>query len=155
VAYDFERHHDSAGGWAKRFHLVNKAAMEAMLRPFDLGVTQWMVLLQLTENGPMVQGDIARALEVERATLSGVVSTLVRKGLVEQRTDAADQRRRLIALTQAGQALWAKLPDPVGDTLAIAFEGEDPDELATVGRVLSRAAQRLADAVGQNTMGRS
>jgi DNA-binding MarR family transcriptional regulator len=148
VAYDFddfERQHDSAGGWAKRFHLVQRAAIDTVLRPFDLGQTQWMVLHQLVSKGPMVQGDIARALEVERATLSGVVSALVRKGLIEQHADAADHRRRMIDLTDAGRALWAELPDPVGDTLAVAFAGEDPDELATVVRVLSRAAKRLGD----------
>ena len=54
--------------------------MEAALRPYDLGGTQWYVLHQLAKKGPTMQRELLRMLQVERATLSVVVTTLVRKG---------------------------------------------------------------------------
>jgi DNA-binding MarR family transcriptional regulator len=86
--------------------------MDSVLSPYDLGSTQWYVLYVLVNDGPTTQRDLARLLAVERATLSGVVAALVRKGLVDQATDRADQRRRVLRVTDAGRELWETLPDP-------------------------------------------
>ena len=71
--------HDSVGAWAKRYHLACRALIEATLREHDLGPTQWYVLHRLVDVGPTLQRDLSRMLRVERATLSGVVATLVRR----------------------------------------------------------------------------
>lgn len=116
--------------------------MEAVLRPYDLGATQWYVLYQLAHDGPIMQRDLVRMLQVERATLSVVVGTLVRKGLVEQVPDRVDQRQKLLRITAAGTKLWDKLPD-----LALihkaAFDGIDGAAIATAMRVLQTATERL------------
>ncbi|QDL93771.1 MarR family transcriptional regulator [Paroceanicella profunda] len=116
--------------------------MDATLRPYDLGSTQWYVLWHLATSGPTVQRDLGRMLELERATLSGVVATLVRKGLVAQSADGADQRQRLLSLTGAGEALWRRLPD-LSFIHDAAFGGVDPAGLATTVRVLRRATGNL------------
>ncbi|MHA7984363.1 MarR family winged helix-turn-helix transcriptional regulator [Rathayibacter sp. CAU 1779] len=146
MANDTDDQHDSVGAWAKKYYYANRAAIEAILRPFDLGWTQWAVLYQLTNDGPSLQRDLGHTLGVERASLSSVVSTLVRKGLIAQRAHSTDQRQRVLDLTEAGRTLWASLPDPVGTSLAISFDGEDPEDLATAVAVLKRGTQRLARA---------
>jgi DNA-binding MarR family transcriptional regulator len=60
-----------------------------------------------------MQRDLVRILQIERATLSGIVATLVRKGLVDQVSDSDDQRQRILRLTRAGVELWKSLPDPI------------------------------------------
>lgn len=131
------------GGWAKKYYLASNAVMEAALRAHDLGRTQWYVLHQLTHGGPTSQRDLARLLDVERATLTGIVAALVRKGLVEQLPDPGDQRRKVLRLTGAGEALWAALPDPIELILSVAFDGVDAADLATTSRVLREATDRL------------
>tara|TARA_R110002124_G_scaffold114535_11_gene269258 strand:+ start:9428 stop:9799 length:372 start_codon:yes stop_codon:yes gene_type:complete len=116
--------------------------MDATLRPHDLGSTQWYVLWHLANSGPTVQRDLGRALELERATLSGIVATLVRKNLVEQTSDGQDQRQRLLKLTVAGDTLWRELPDLTFIHEA-AFGGIDQADLATTIRVLQSATDRL------------
>tara|TARA_R110002020_G_scaffold78708_2_gene197744 strand:- start:31 stop:402 length:372 start_codon:yes stop_codon:yes gene_type:complete len=116
--------------------------MDATLRPYDLGSTQWYVLWHLANSGPTVQRDLGRALELERATLSGIVATLVRKNLVEQTSDGQDQRQRLLKLTVAGDTLWRELPDLTFIHEA-AFGGIDQADLATTIRVLQSATDRL------------
>jgi len=132
----------SVGSWTKRCYFAGRALMEASLRPYDLGSTQWYVLWHLANFGPTVQRDLGRALELERATLSGIVATLVRKGLVEQTSDGEDQRQRLLTLTSAGEALWRELPD-LSFIHQTAFEGIDEADLATTIRVLRLATERL------------
>jgi DNA-binding MarR family transcriptional regulator len=135
--------HDSVGAWAKRLYFAARAMMDSLLRPYDLGSTQWYVLSQLANEGPTMQRDLVRMLQIERATLSGVVATLVRKGLVDQAPDSEDQRQRMLRLTRSGRKLWKSLPNPTELILGIAFEGADPAELAIARRVLQTATQRL------------
>jgi DNA-binding MarR family transcriptional regulator len=116
--------------------------MDERLRPFDLGSTQWYVLWYLFNNGPSVQRDLGHALELERATLSGIIATLVRKDLVAQTSDSVDQRQRLLTLTAAGEALWRRVPD-LSFVQDAAFGGIDEVDLATTIRVLQSATERL------------
>lgn len=144
MADDFDTS-DSVGAWAKRYYLANRAAIESILRPYDLGSTQWAVLYQLVHDGATLQRDLGRSLKIERATLSAIVATLVRKELIEQRADDVDQRQRVLELTKNGQALWATLPDPIAVSQAMSFDDADADDLAIAARVLQRATQRLAE----------
>ena len=136
---------ESVGAWAKRYYFAVRATMESVLRPYDLGTTQWYVLYQLANDGPTRQRDLVRMLQIERATLSVIVTTLVRKGLVAQMPDAEDQRQRVLRITDAGMKLWEELPDPLAVIRAIAFDGSDAADLATAIRVLQTATQRLND----------
>jgi DNA-binding MarR family transcriptional regulator len=119
--------------------------MEATLRPHGLGSTQWYVLWQLANNGPTMQRDFLNLLQVEKPTLSEVVSALVRKGFIEQVPADDDQRQRLLSITPAGLKLWQGLPDPIDLILKVSFDGVDEAELATVVRVLQDATRRLTD----------
>lgn len=147
-----QNQHESVGMWAKNYHLAARAMIESILRQHDLGPTQWYVLYQLANEGPTIQRDLAQLLKVERATLSALVTTLVRKGLVTQTPDPSDQRQRILQITPAGLALWKELPDPIALTQGVAFNGADSTELAVALKVLKTATQRLNDhmAAGNN-----
>ena len=135
--------HGSAGAWVKRYYMASRGVIESVLRPYDLGSTQWYVLYQLANEGPTMQRDLVRMLQIERATLSGIVSTLVRKGFVEQLPDDVDQRQKMLRITASGLKLWKELPDPIALIQAVAFDGVDETELALVVKVLQAATQRL------------
>jgi DNA-binding MarR family transcriptional regulator len=124
--------------------------METALRPYDLGATQWYVLYQLAEDGPTMQRDLLRLLQIERATLSVVVTSLVRKGLIEQVADHTDQRQKRLRLTDAGITLWNELPD-LSFIHTAAFEGIDDAELAIAVKVLRTATERLDHLAGKGT----
>jgi DNA-binding MarR family transcriptional regulator len=132
----------SVGAWAKRCYLAGRAAMEMMLRPYDLGATQWYVLYHLAHDGPIMQRDLVRMLQVERATLSAIIGVLVRKGLVEQVPDAVDQRQKLLRMTVAGSKLWDDLPD-LEVIRTIAFDGMDDAAIERAVYVLKTATERL------------
>jgi DNA-binding MarR family transcriptional regulator len=114
-----------AGAWAKKYFLASRAVMEATLRPFDLGNTQWYVLYRLANDGPTKQRDLRNMLEIERATLSGVIAALVRKSLIEQVPDPDDRRQKVLRITTAGTNLWALLPDPISLITLITTNEEE------------------------------
>lgn len=128
--------------WTKRCYFAGRALMDAALRPYGLGSVQWYVLHRLVSAGPTMQRDLVRLLDIERATMSGIVATLVRKGLVQQEPDHMDQRQKRLRLTGAGDALWATLPD-LTFIRSAAFDGLDEADIAVTLRVLRTAAERL------------
>jgi DNA-binding MarR family transcriptional regulator len=150
---DDETEHEGVGAWAKRYYFTNREALESALRPFGLGSTQWYVLYQLANDGPTMQRDLGQILHLERATLSGVVATLVRKGFVDQVEGVGDRRQRMLKLTPAGTKLWSKLPDPIAEIRAIAFGPTSDADTATAIRVLEEATKRLTDHVARNSGG--
>lgn len=101
---------DAVGLWTKRCYFAGRAVMDSALRPFDLGSTQWYVLYQLAHEGPTRQRDLVEMLQIERATMSGIVATLLRKGLVDQVPDRTDQRQKLLQLTAGGRSCGANCP---------------------------------------------
>jgi len=150
VVGDFDQNlHETPGAWAKRLYFAARATMDALLRPYDLGSSQWYVLYQLANAGPTMQRDLADLLHIEKASLSAIVATLVRKGFIEQTPDPADQRLRLVRLTAAGLKLWNELPDPISLIQTIAFEGMHSAELETTVRVLKEATQRLNNRIAE------
>src|ERR1700691_205397 len=133
----------AAGSWSKKYYLASRALMDSVLRPYDLGNTQWHVLYLLANDGPINQRDLTRMLDIERATLSAGIGALVRKGLIDQMPDPGDQRQKVLQITTAGRSLWATLPDPIALIAAVAFDGVDDAEIETKNRVLRDATQRL------------
>lgn len=138
-----EDHHGAAGAWAKRCYFAGRAAMEALLRPFAIGSTQWYILHKLVHHGPTMQRDLGRLLQIERSTLTVIVGSLVRKGWVEQVPDDADQRRKLLRITAAGSELWDKLPELSKVINETAFGGISDADIDTAVRVLRLATERL------------
>ncbi|PYI69763.1 MarR family transcriptional regulator [Arthrobacter livingstonensis] len=136
---------EAAGSWAKRYFLASREVVESVLRPYDLGNTQWYVLGVLVDRGPLKQRDLTRELEVERATLSAVISALVRKGYIEQHPDPEDQRQKILQVTPAGRTLLASVPDPIAIIAAVAFADVSDADIATTNQVLKDATQRLID----------
>lgn len=139
-----ESKRDAVAVWTKRCYFAGRAVMDSALRPFDLGSTQWYVLFQLMHEGPMRQRDLVEMLQIERATMSGIVATLLRKGLVDQVPDRTDQRQKRLQLTAAGEKLWGQLPDLTYIRKA-AFDGIDAAAIATTIKVLQTATERLED----------
>lgn len=130
------------GAWAKRCYFAGRAVLDAALRPYDLGSVQWYVLYQLVTTGPTMQRDLARLLGIERATVTGIVATLVRKGLVQQESDQIDQRQKRLRVTAAGVKLWSELPD-LSFIHSAAFENIDQANISIAVTVLRTATERL------------
>jgi len=90
--------------------LVNKT-----LRQHDLSAAGRETLAVLDgADGPLSPGVIAERLIVTAATMTSVVDTLERRGMVERTIDKADRRRQLVSITPAGRdAVDAFLPQIV------------------------------------------
>ena len=111
----------------------------------DVSVTQCYALETIVEHGPLGLRALAERLFLDKSTTSRVVSTLVRKGYVEQRADAKDGRATTLSATRQGQRLCARITDDLVDQQKQLLQDLDPDVRAGVVQVLRRLAH-AADA---------
>ncbi len=71
----------------------------------ELTPTQWAVLAKLQQIGAVSQNQLGRLTAMDGATINGVVSRLVRRGLVSTVPDSEDGRRLVVSLAAAGRDL--------------------------------------------------
>ena len=126
------------------FHM--QRAARALARRFDeafrpLGITNWQftLLVVLKRDEPPPMGRIAKALSMDRTTLTAALKPLERRGLVNVVADPDDKRTRLMAITAAGRALLVEAM-PIWRRVQGQIEREvaDPDRLRAELRALSQ-----------------
>lgn len=109
---------------------------------FGIGIPEWRVIAQLGEFGQLTSRDIGELSQMHKTKVSRAVSELHKRGLVTRAENRADRREAFVALSAAGQRLYAQIVP-----LALAFEerwieGISPDELRTFERVLALLTER-------------
>jgi DNA-binding MarR family transcriptional regulator len=90
----------------------------------QLGVTgpQLVVLRELARNDAVPVGSLAKAVSLSHATVTGIVTRLEKRELVQRREDDEDRRRVLVGVTSAGEALLATAPSPIQESFITEFE---------------------------------
>lgn len=77
----------------------------SQLGEMRLGFTQLAALYVLADSGTMTIGDLAEVINRSPSATSRLVDGLVKRRLVERRTEDEDRRQRSLQLTQRGQAI--------------------------------------------------
>jgi DNA-binding MarR family transcriptional regulator len=94
---------------ANRMRRADRAVMhyyDTGLRPFGLKMTQFTLLVALRLKEPVTIQDLAKALVMDRTTLTRNLAALTRQDLVRI-TPGEDRRTRVVELTAAGHASLA------------------------------------------------
>jgi len=92
-----------------------------LLDPLGLTFPQYLVMLELLNEAPRSVGDLGARLAMDTGTITPLLKRLEGAGKVTRTRDREDERRVLVALTDAGEALrealWA-----VTDTIRTACD---------------------------------
>ena len=77
----------------------------------QFGVTrrEWRTVVALADAGSLQPSELAKSVHLDRARTSRAITSLVGKNLVSRRVLSSDQRQAKLALTVAGQALYAAM----------------------------------------------
>jgi DNA-binding MarR family transcriptional regulator len=113
-----------------------------------LGVTgpQRLVIRIVGRSPRIPAGRLADLLHLHPSTLSGILKRLRRQGLMHQRADPGDGRRKLLVLTAKGQRLNVESEGTVESGIRRALGGMEPAKLAATREVLESIAAVLAPA---------
>lgn len=89
-------------------------------------------------------------LHIDPSTLTGVLTRLERRGLIQRRRDPRDGRRWFLGLTARGRMMDKRRTGTVEAAVRAAIRDVHPDELDAARRVLTTIAERL-DAAGSSS----
>jgi DNA-binding MarR family transcriptional regulator len=109
------------------------------LDPLGLTFPQYLVMLELLGDAPRSVGELGTKLGMDTGTITPLLKRLDQAGLLSRRRDTNDERRVLVDVTPAGEALrnriWA-VPDQIKTACQISDEraAELREALDDVGR---------------------
>jgi DNA-binding MarR family transcriptional regulator len=117
----------------------------AVLLPFDVSPAGGLVLGILKDAGqPCPPYYISDRLIVSRATVTGVLDTLVKRGLVRREPHPTDRRMVLVHLTNAGSRMADKVRRTVHNAEAEWMGSLTEDERAQLTELLGKLQRHLA-----------
>lgn len=134
---------DSPGLLAYRLaHAIN-LELDRRLRAIGLTSSQWRVLMALWKREGRSQAELQGLLELEKATITGLLQRMAAQGWVERRADANDKRMQRVFLTERSRALAPTAAAVVEAVNEQVLAGFSEDERAFFQRLLLRALDNL------------
>lgn len=103
------------------------------------------VLSTLHQHGALPHREVAQHCFVRPATLTGVVDTLEKAGLVERLRDLADRRTVHLALTGAGRDRIEKINKQIRSGAPLTSVDADPAKAAVIREFLLELISRLSE----------
>lgn len=117
----------------------------AALQPLDVSPAGGLVLGILKDaGGPCPPNYISDRLIVSRATVTGVLDTLVKRGLVRREPHPTDRRMVLVHLTKPGARMADKVRDTVHRGEAEWMRSLNENERAQLTELLGKIQKHLA-----------
>jgi DNA-binding MarR family transcriptional regulator len=114
------------------------ASFSEEVRPLGATLQMWRVLAALREQDGRRMGDLSKTTSIEVSTLTRLVDTMEKKGLVARRRDAADARVVALHVTPAGRRLTQRITPIAERYERVALAGFTAVETDTLKATLRR-----------------
>lgn len=110
----------------------------------ELGASMAQIgaLFHLTQHDGCLSKELADALGVQAAAITGLVDRMASAGLLQRRACPDDGRAQRLHLTASGRRIAARAAPSVHAMQGVLAEGFSADELEVVARFLTAAAER-------------
>jgi len=117
-----------------------RIAFQTCAAELGLALSEAQALWLLELRGTLATKNLARALDIDPANASTLITKLERRGLVAREPGDEDRRRRLVSLTAEGQKTRRQLARCVAQRRP-SFRELTTDELVTFRDLLRRVAR--------------
>jgi DNA-binding MarR family transcriptional regulator len=112
--------------------------LDGKLRPYGVTISQWTLLKQVWQQEGRSQVELQELLDLEAATVTGLIQRMTNLGLVQRRPDPNDKRVQRVYLTERGREL-KYVTAPLEEVNTRAMQGFTADEQEFFIRLLKRA----------------
>lgn len=133
----------SFGYLARYAHRAFVKALTDELEPRGLLAAQWSVLRVLWDIEGLTQVELADRMRVEKASLTGVLDGMERRGLIKRTRNGDDRRKINITLTAEGRKLKAELLPHALKINRKATRGMSDAEASELRRLLAKVIENL------------
>ena len=100
---------------------------ESKLSPFNITPSQFYVLSALWDKNELKFKDLARRLDMDGATLTGILDRMEKRGFIERKEDPEDRRSVLVCLTDKSKEIRPQMIE-IAQDLDQEFRDKVPDE---------------------------
>ena len=114
------------------------ASFSEEVRPLGATLQMWRVLAALRERDGRRMGDLSETTSIEVSTLTRLVDTMEKKGLVARRRDAGDARAVALHVTPAGRRLTRRVLPIAERYERVALDGFSAAETSALKTALRR-----------------
>ena len=135
---------DQIGILIKRASLeVEKAAL-AILAPYSMNLTQYKIIVYLYNTPPAStrQVDLERAFSMTNPSVTSVLHTLAKKGLIRREENPEDKRSNVISLTDKAIRMQSELEAVGGQLEETIAKNLSPDERAALIALLKKCFKK-------------
>jgi DNA-binding MarR family transcriptional regulator len=135
---------DRSIGYLVRYaHRAFVKALASELAPHSISPAEWAVFRVLWENDGHSQVELARRMRIEKASLTGVLRGMERRGLLKRARDDKDKRRAILTLTAKGRALRGSLVACATRVNRRATSGIDRESVSMLRNLLAQTTANL------------
>lgn len=128
---------------------LSSGASQHYLALFGVGIEVWRLLVELAQRGPSTAQDAARALGMDKGSVSRALRSMQSDGLVSISLDARDGRLRLARLTRKGRELHRRIEPLALHRQAVFLSPLQPQEQAQFLDMLHRLHEHLPEVEAQ------
>lgn len=128
-------------------YMLNQAAEESSIafqrhykNRYGMLRTEWRVLFHLGRYGEMTAKEIGERARIHKTKVSRAVQKLADRRFLTRKKDENDRRSERLELTLAGLAAYRDLRGVAQEYDAKLVAGFDPEDVATLRRLLARLA---------------
>ncbi|UCC19727.1 MAG: MarR family transcriptional regulator [Promethearchaeota archaeon] len=112
------------------------------IQELQLTPTQHFILRELWQTDGQRFKDLAEICNCSRSTITGVVDTMEKKGLVSRESHPSDRRSLLVKLTDKGKKLKTETP-PLETIVNGCCPGINQEEMEKLGKLLQKLLNSL------------
>lgn len=129
---------DSVGYLMHQVVLAMRRRIDRRMAALGLTAAQWPPLWRIRLDGSVSARELADATGIDAGAMTRLVDRLVAKGLVERMRGSTDRRIVRLSLTEAGQAVAAKVPAELAAVNNAFLNGFDEAEWQQLRGLLRR-----------------
>jgi DNA-binding MarR family transcriptional regulator len=124
---------------------MRKTIFDQAVREMGITRAQWWALSNLSRHKTegMNQSDLARALNVGKPTIGGLIDRLTEKGMVERRSQGDDRRVKNIYITEHGYDLIYYMSPIAANLNTVFLEGINEKDIKVAEAVLQKLKENL------------
>jgi DNA-binding MarR family transcriptional regulator len=129
--------------------LLNRQLYARAIEPLGINDQQLFILAALANLGPQVEAHLSQPLNIDKATMVGLINELETKGLVQRQVHPTDRRAVLVALTEEGRQMLLRGFEISDQYTAKFFKGLSSDEQELLQKILRQLAANTQELVAE------
>ncbi len=132
--------------WANRLAALSRRELGQRFRNAGhvISPEEWAILLVLWKKDGQHPGEMSARTVRDPTTMTRLIDSMVKKGVVERRPVTNDRRRSLVCLTDRGRALKPVLVGLAMPMIETSMAGISAEDAEITTRVLNRMVTNLS-----------